>query len=315
MRESGFGSLPFGPLSFGRPSFGRLGAVRERAGAAIRRNLGATDEDLGEYSVGVGDAGLFGPDSPVWMVHGDLPAMLIGGFAALMTQTLHPLAMAGVAAHSNYREDPTGRLRRTARFIAGTTFGARPFVLELVGEVKKVHEAVVGISPDGRPYSASDPDLLTFVHVSEVASFLASYQRYAPRPLLRVEKDRYFDEVAVIAEMLGALDVPHSVGAIRTYQRQIVPELVRTDQASEALRFLMRSSSRELADIAAQRVITAAASELLPGPVRSMVDPKPLSIGQRTLVRASATAFSAGVRWAIGPSVVRAKALARIAAA
>ncbi|HWD23875.1 MAG TPA: oxygenase MpaB family protein, partial [Acidimicrobiales bacterium] len=217
--------------------------MRRRIGGAIRRNLGADGEDLGEYAVGRGDPGLFGPGSPVWSVHGDLPAMLIGGFAALMTQTLHPLAMAGVAAHSNYREDPTGRLRRTARFIAGTTFGGTAFAEQLVAEVRRVHQRVHGVAPDGRRYAASDPDLLTFVHVSEVASFLASYQRYGRRPLLRIEKDRYLDEIAVVAEMLGATGVPRSVAALRRYQSQIIPELARTPQASDALSFLERSTS------------------------------------------------------------------------
>jgi uncharacterized protein (DUF2236 family) len=127
-----------------------LFGLRDRIGEGIRRSLGATRDDLGEYASGPGDPGLFGPDSPVWAVHGDLPSMLIGGFAALMTQTLHPLAMAGVAAHSNYRDDPTGRLRRTARFIAGTTFGSKPFAHELVREVTQVHDRVRGTAPDGR---------------------------------------------------------------------------------------------------------------------------------------------------------------------
>ncbi len=296
------------------PSIPLVNEVRVRVGDAIRRSLGATEDDLGEYSEGSGDPGLFGPDSPVWAVHGDLPSMLIGGFAALMTQTLHPLAMAGVAAHSNYREDPTGRLRRTARFIAGTTFGSTAFADQLVAEVKAVHKRVRGIAPDGRPYSADDPDLLTFVHVSEVASFLAGYQRYAPRPLLRAEKDRYFDEVAVVAEALGARNVPHSVAEVRAYEREIASELVRTDQASEALAFLMRSTSSEIGDQIAHRVLIAAAIELLPERVRSMIRLGSSDLLRRSFARSGGTTFSLAVRWAIGPSVVRELALSRIAA-
>jgi uncharacterized protein (DUF2236 family) len=291
-----------------------LFGIRDRIGDTIRRSLGAERETLDEYRETPGDPGLFGPGSPVWAVHGDLPSMLIGGFAALMTQTLHPLAMAGVAAHSNYREDPTGRLRRTARFIAGTTFGSTPFAYRLVEEVRSVHERVRGTAPDGRPYSASDPALLTFVHVSEVASFLASYQRYALRPLVRVEKDRYLDEVAIVAELLGASDVPHSMSALRAYQRAILPELTATAQSAEALEFLRRSTSPHPADVLAHQVVIGAACELLPEPVRSMVLPSLVDIPGRAVSRAAAVAFSIGVRWAVGPSVVRLIALDRIAA-
>jgi uncharacterized protein (DUF2236 family) len=289
--------------------------IRRRIGDSVRRSLGASGDELGEYTVGAGDRGLFGPDSPVWAVHGDLPSMLIGGFAALMNQTLHPLAMAGVAAHSNYRDDPTGRLRRTARFVAGTTFGSTAFAHQLIDEVTVVHARVRGVAPDGRRYSASDPALLTFVHVTEVGSFLASYQRYATRPLLRHEKDRYLAEVAVIAEMLGARDVPHTVSELRAYQRAVLPQLDRGAQADDALRFLARPPSSDLVDGIARRLMIAAAIELLPDTVHAMVAGRRWSMPERAAVRAGGAGFAAGMRWAVGPSVVRAMALARIDAA
>jgi uncharacterized protein (DUF2236 family) len=151
--------------------------------------------------------------------------------------------------------------------------------------------------------------------VSEVASFLASYQRYAPRPLLRVEKDRYLDEVAVVAELLGATGVPHSLTALRAYQRAIEPELVRTAQATEALAFLRAPTSSAPAEVAAHRVIIAAAADLLPEPARSMVAVAEDGTVHRAAVRASAAALAATLRWAIGPSIVREIALDRIAAA
>jgi uncharacterized protein (DUF2236 family) len=155
---------------------------------------------------------------------------------------------------------------------------------------------------------------LRFVHVSEVASFLASYQRYAVRPLMRVEKDRYLAEVAVVAEMLGATDVPRSVEELRSYQRAIEPELVRTDQADDALQFLERATSSDPVDVVAHRVIIASATELLPEAVRFLIAGRPSSLAERALVRTSATGFAVAVRWAVGPSVVRAMAIDRIAA-
>src|SRR5688500_9257071 len=111
-----------------------------------------------------GDFGLFGPGSAVWKVHSD-PSMLIGGVRALMLQTLHPLAMAGVAKHSNYREDPFGRLHRTGAFLGATTFGTTATAERAIAQVRAIHPHVKGVAPDGRPYSADDPHLLAWVHV------------------------------------------------------------------------------------------------------------------------------------------------------
>ena len=137
--------------------------------------------------------------APFIDTHNDLPTMLIGGFTALLLQSLHPLAMAGVAAHSSYREDPLGRLRRTAGFVAATTFGTVEEAEAAIAQVQRVHRRVKGIAPDGRPYSAADPELVTFIHVAEVASFLASSQRYGTRPVTPAECDRYYEEVAPVA--------------------------------------------------------------------------------------------------------------------
>ena len=193
------------------------GALRALIGTSVRDALGADPDALDVHRTPAGDPGLFGPGSIPWLVHGDLPAMLIGGFSALMLQTLHPLAMAAVAEHSSYREDPFGRLQRTARFVAGTTFGGMPLVDELVGEVRRVHTSVRGVAADGRRYSANDPALLTWVHTAEAWSFLRSYQRYSTHPLLRGEQDRYLADVAAIARRLGARNVPESVEQVRRY--------------------------------------------------------------------------------------------------
>jgi uncharacterized protein (DUF2236 family) len=293
--------------------------TRHRSGLAkrieggIRRSLGDSPGAIEDYAGPAGDPGLVGPDSMAWKVHADLPGMLIGGFAALMFQTLHPLAMAGVAAHSRFREDPLGRLQRTARFVAGTTFGAMPFVEELIGEVKAVHERVRGIAPDGRPYSAADPELLTFVHVTEVSSFLAGFQRYSPRPLLRVEKDQYFSEVAEIARRLGARDVPTSLSEVRTYLDQILPDLVRSAQSEEALQFLRRPVGTATSDAVAQRIIVAAAADLLPRPIRALITPWSFIPGRRAVIVAAAGSFAVATRWAIGPSPVVMRSLERVA--
>ena len=114
---------------------------------------------------------LFGPDSICWRVHGDFTSMMVGGISALLLQALHPLALAGVWDHSNFREDLLGRLRRTGQFISATTFGSHADAERLIERVRRIHLSVTGTAPDGRAYAAYDPELLTWVHVAEVSSF------------------------------------------------------------------------------------------------------------------------------------------------
>lgn len=131
------------------------------------------DEKLAiEYDQPLGDPGLFGPDSVTWRVHGDFPAMMAGGIAALMLQTLHPAALAGVWDHSNFRADLVGRLRRTTAFVAGTSYAPVSEAERLIARVRRIHERVRGVTDVGQPYEANDPALLTWVHVTEVSSFL-----------------------------------------------------------------------------------------------------------------------------------------------
>ena len=109
--------------------------------------------------------------------------MFIGGIRALLLQSLHPLAMAAVAQHSDYRGDPWGRLQRTSYFLAVTTFGQASDAREAIARVKAVHRHVTGTAPDGRPYAASDPHLLTWVHIAEADSFLRAHTRFGAEPL------------------------------------------------------------------------------------------------------------------------------------
>lgn len=297
-------------------------ALRDAAVVALREGLGVgpSAAELDEYREPAGDPGLFGPGSLVWRVHADLPVMLIGGFSALMLQTLHPLAMAGVADHSRYREDPLGRFQRTARYVAGTSFGGMPLVEELIGTVQRVHVHVHGLAPDGRAYAADDPDLVTWVHTTEMWSILRSYQRYSLRPLLAEEKDRYLAEVAVLGKRLGGQSIPERVAAVRAYFASVQPELAATPAAKEAVAFLRQPLGSSLSDQAAHRVITAAAIELLPAWARRLLGLRlcpPNSAGivpvaGPLLTRAAALSLGEVLRGVVGPSLVRAVATERV---
>lgn len=177
------------------------------------------------YDAPRGDAGLFGPDSVVWKIHADFPSMMAGGLAALMLQTLHPLALAGVWDHSDFRNDLLGRLRRTVAFVARTTYAPTAPAQEAIARVRRIHDRVHGTAPDGRPYSANDPELLTWVHCAESWCFLQAYQRYC-LPLPAWASDRYLDEFRRVAEGLGAREVPASMAELQSFFGRVQDELV-----------------------------------------------------------------------------------------
>ncbi|PWK92688.1 oxygenase MpaB family protein [Fulvimonas soli] len=191
-----------------------------------------------DYDQPLGDPGLFGPDSVTWRVHADFPGMLAGGLAALMLQTLHPLALAGVWDHSNFREDLVGRLRRTTTFVGATTYAPRAAALAQIERVRRIHAQVRGHAEDGRPYAADDPALLTWVHVTEAYSFLQGFRRYGPMPVPDALADRYYDETRRVAEALGARDVPRSAAEVAAYFRSVQPLLRYDDRSREVLRVL-----------------------------------------------------------------------------
>ncbi len=150
-----------------------------------------------------GEPGLFGPQSAIWQVHGDFTSMLCGGISALLLQMLHPLALAGVWDHSRFREDILGRLRRTSQFISATTFATTPDAERLIAKVQGIHQRIAGVDKDGTPYQASDPALLTRVHVAECSCFMASHLRYKRTVVSPERREDYFRESAEIARRLG----------------------------------------------------------------------------------------------------------------
>jgi len=249
------------------------------------------------------------PDGVARLVHADLPSMLIGGIGALLLQTLHPLAMAGVAEHSNYQDDPLGRLRRTANFVGTTTFGTVRDAEAAVAQVRRVHRRVRGVAPDGRPYSAGDPELVTFIHTAEVSSFLESSRRFGARDLTPAQCDQYYDEVAPVALALGAEWVPRSSADVEEYFRRLRPQLYATDQARQARDWLRSGVSRRPNERAVFAVLHAAAVSTLPDWARQELDlgtTHPIDLLRDTVaVIPASRALSTALRWAATPQSAR----------
>jgi uncharacterized protein (DUF2236 family) len=238
--------------------------------------------------------------------------MLVGGLSALMLQTLHPLVVQGVADHSNYREDPLGRLQRTADFIAVTTYGSDAIAWQAVKDVRTIHGRVRGTTASGRPYRATDPELLTYVHVTEVWSFLRAYQRYSQHPLLLAEKNQYLSEVSVVARRLGAQAVPESVDEIRAYLRHLQSQLTRGTEAEKVVRFLVRPPrGSSLLERAAHRTIIEAGMDLLPPFARRELGFLRPAGFRRVAVRPAATLLCQALHWSVGGAPMLATATER----
>lgn len=252
-----------------------------------------------DYSNPPGDPGLFGPDAICWKVHADFAGMMAGGISALLLQALHPLALAGVWDHSTFRTDILGRLRRTATFIAGTTYGSRADALALIARVKTIHESVTGFAPDGRPYRASDPALLTWVHVAEVSSFLAAYLRYVNPALPGAQQDRYYAEVARIAQLLGATEVPTSRAEIAAYLESMQPELVASERTSEVVRVLMDAPAPRPAMRPAGALMRQAGIDLLPPFALRLLGFERFAFARRAVVQPGMRAVAPVLRWAL----------------
>ncbi len=185
------------------------------------------------------DLGLFGPESVTWRVHGD-PTMLLGGLRSLFLQALHPLAMAGVAQHSGFREDPWGRLFRTAEYVTVVAFGTTAQAQRAGARVRGIHRGLAGIEPEsGATYRVDDPALLLWVHCAEVESFFTTYRRAGGR-VGPGDADRYYAEQVRAAELVGLdpADVPATEADMAAYFESVRPQLRLTPPAREALWFV-----------------------------------------------------------------------------
>ncbi len=275
------------------------GDVRARAGKQVfRRVAGPDGPDRHERIFESAGPRWFAEDRPIRRVHGDA-SMFVGGLRALLLQSLHPLAMAGVAGHSDYRHDPWGRLQRTSFFLAVTTFGPDAEARRAVARVRGVHRTVHGTAADGRPYAASDPHLLRWVHVAEVDSFLAAHRRYGSGPpLTAAERDGYVADTAVIAGKLGVLDPPTCEAGLVESLAAFRPELTGTEQARQAARYLLARAPLPWPAWPAYAVLGGAAVGLLPGWARRPLGLPHLPLLESTVGRVGGRAVTAAIRWA-----------------
>jgi uncharacterized protein (DUF2236 family) len=279
-----------------QPLATHLDTLQRRIGAALFARVAGPEGPANRERFAMPGPRWFADGRPIRRVHGDA-AMFVGGLRALLLQSLHPVAMIAVAQHSDYRNDPWGRLQRTSTFLAATTFGTAGDAQRAVDRVRRVHEYVTGTDSDGRPYRASDPHLLRWVHVAETDSFLRCHQRYGARPLDDAGCDGYVADTARIATALGVPDPPRTRAELAAALDAYRPELRATPEAREAARFLVRNPPLPLVARGPYALLAAAAIGELPGWARRELRLPGLPVADAVLVPAAGHTIVGAVRW------------------
>jgi uncharacterized protein (DUF2236 family) len=287
-----------GSRTIPQPIAARLDTLQRRLGEALFARVAGPEGPANRARFNTPGPRWFAPDRPIRRVHGDA-AMFVGGLRALLLQSLHPQAMIAVAQHSDYRNDPWGRLQRTSTFLAATTYGAAADAQRAVDHVRRVHRHITGTGPDGLAYRADDPHLLRWVHVAETDSFLRCHQRYGAQPLDDAGCDGYVADTARIALALGVPDPPRTQQELAAALRDYRPELRATPEAREAARFLVWNPPLPLLARGPYAVLAATAIAELPAWARRELRLPRLHVAEPVLVPRAGHAIVGAVRWAM----------------
>ncbi len=249
-----------------------------------------------------GDRGLFGPESIAWKVHADFISMMIGGISSLIMQALHPQALAGVWDHSSFRRDLKGRLGRTAFFIAATTYGSTEMANSIIQKVNQIHTNITGFDEFGKPYSATDPHLLSWVHLTETFSFMQAFEDYRKEKITPQERDQYFREMKALGERMGALNLPSTYGNTDSAIKKYLPELHYGERAKTIVELLEYFPSN-LSAKPFIKLITRAGFLNLPDWVYPLIKRSTPSLLERIAVKKSVDLIAIPVREALKDGV------------
>ncbi|CAM3633774.1 oxygenase MpaB family protein [Polynucleobacter brandtiae] len=276
--------------------------IEESIRKAIREMVGGSKGPPVAFLEPAGDRGLFGPESMSWEIHADFMSMMIGGISSLILQALHPGALGGVWDHSTFREDLKGRLGRTAFFIAATTYGPVSMAESIIAKVNQIHQKVQGIDEYGKPYSATDPHLLAWVHSTETSSFLSSYLTHKNRNISIRQEDQYFDEMTLLAAKLGTPGLPKTKIETLHLIRQYKSELHYGERAKSIVQLLDHFPA-SLPTKPFVKLITEAGFANLPDWAFAFIERKKPSALQRVAINTAVAMIAKPVRMALKDGV------------
>lgn len=285
-------------------------AIRSLAQQAIGqriRGLTGSRATLDDFATPLGDPGLFGPQAMVWRVHEHFTAMMVGGLSSLMVQALHPLALAAVWDHSDFRQDLKARLGRTAFFVAATTYGSKSLALQTIERVNAIHARITGCDAQGQPYAANDPQLLRWVHLVEVTSFLAAFNHLTATPLTPAQGDQYIAEMAQIGHRLGAIDLPTTLAATQQALLEFQTAL-RCDERTRDVLQRLETYPTDLHDRPFMALALQAAFDIMPAWALARIGRVPACAVQTQMTRRALQVMTLPVQWALAQQGVAATA-------
>ena len=297
-----------------RSSAGTLSApVRQLIGMRIKQLTGSTSQPQA-FAQPAGAAALLSPESVAWRVHANFVGMLVGGLSSLMLQALHPRALAAVWDHSDFRGKLKQRLGRTAYFIAITTYGPQQEALAAIERVNRIHANIRGHLPDGSAYAANEPDLLRWVHLGEISSFLNGYQWLSYQPLRPVESDAYIGEMATLGARLGANHLPLNQAECEAALLAYRPQLECNHRTLEILQ-VIENYPVDPWDKPFMSLVMQAAFHTLPPWALLMLGKPEASTAQKQLVRQALRLISLPVQAVLDQDGVASHARKRVSTA
>lgn len=276
-----------------------LDGARARLATSVRQRVAGSEFESHHHRIWLTPGPRWwNADDAIWRVHNDV-AMFAGGIRALLLQSLHPVAMAAVSAHSGFRGDAWGRLHRTSHFLATTTYGTVADAEAAIARVNAIHARIRGRTPDGVAYRADDPELLAWIHLAEVDSFLVSYQVLASRPLSPSDADTYVAQAARVAGRLGVPAPPRSTAELDAQLAEYRPRLRMTEAARETTQLLLREPPLGGAERIGYAMLAAGAVSLLPIWARNELGLPSLPITDRLVTRRLTRTALQTIRWAL----------------
>ena len=277
--------------------------------ATAQSRLFETGTGRPNYLEPKGDPGFYGPDSVAWKVHANPIALAIGGVAAVILELAEPRVRSGVWDHSTFRTDPLNRMKRTGEAAMITTYGSTAMAQARVDMVTRMHQRVSGETPEGQAYTALEPELMTWVHVTAAYGFLNAYVRYVDPNLSLADQDRYYAEGTRLGRAFGAVDPPGSVAEVEACFQAIRPKLRPHPIISEFLDIVSNTSPLGLAGRVLQPMVVQASIDLLPTWVQDIAE-----LPRRPLARNAVRPIMKGLAFAAGlaPGEIQQQAYARV---
>ena len=217
-----------------------------------------------------GEPALIVPDSVSWKVFKNPLALFVGGVTAVLLELAEPRVRSGVWQYTSFRKRPLDRLRRTGHAAVLTVYGPRSRAESMIAGVARMHARVRGVTPDGRPFRATDPELLEWVHATACFGFLEAYHAYV-EPLTLPQRDRLYVEALPAARLYGAVSAPQSQAAVEALFERMGGQFERSDIVFEFLRIVRSMPALPALWRPLQGLLIKAAVEAVPMKLRARI--------------------------------------------